>query len=78
MNVRRTARTVYVAKLETPSFMFEAYGQTEAEARRALKTTILTHIRQTGADREYFLDDEADWQCQPYVTGFGYRDGERV
>lgn len=69
------ARSFYSCRYDTPSFSFEAYGQTPAEVRTLLAVAFKRHIRQTGADPEYFNVDEAEVVCRK--IGRVYRDGSQ-
>lgn len=68
-------QTFYRVSLETSHFTFEAFAETPEQARRLLRRAVVKHCSQTGADRAYMLDGEADWQVDTLTLGTAYRDG---
>ena len=66
---------MWYAELETHSFHFEGFGDTEYAARRALHTALVAHAKQYGLDllsRGWYFPD--DCRVREIVIGQGYRD----
>ncbi len=65
---------IYHLHIDTPSFTFDAYGATSTDATEAMQKALRKHIKETGADPEYFgLDDLSP--PTKVVIGRAYRDG---
>ena len=66
-------KTIWHANMETYTYSFDAYGNTEEEATKALKAGIRKHIDATGAT-EKMLD--YDFNVREVTLGHAYLDGE--
>jgi len=70
------------ASFESRSFSFEAYGESEDDARAAMGRTLRAHQRQYRLDRGWARDmldpDAGNVGIYPIAVGHGYRDGERI
>ncbi|WP_018234274.1 hypothetical protein [Thioalkalivibrio thiocyanodenitrificans] len=68
---------MYKASIDTPNWGFEAYGNTEAEAREALKQGWQRHVSQTGDAAPGYLEEfEEDIMIQEVAPGMVFRDLE--
>lgn len=74
-----TQKTIYMAELETRSFSWMAFGESESEARRAMKNMWNQWRRCNGADR-HMMDTWADVEVDvgiieiPLGKGIGFKD----
>lgn len=69
---------MYRAHTESAHYSFEAYGDTEAEARATLAALIATHTAQTGADPDWARSAIADAEAYLIGSGVGYRDRDQL
>lgn len=67
-------RAFWHAHLSTSHFTFDAYGQTEAEARDALKRGIRVHVHQTDASPKYMREALEDANVTRVEMGSCWRD----
>ena len=82
---KRSMALGYMAKFESRSFTFEAFGHTEAEALKLLRAAFERHAEQYSEGRperkreisDYFKKFKDDISVIPLVVG-GYRDGEKI
>jgi hypothetical protein len=63
---------VYYGELQTTHFNFFAAGATEDQVRQAIRNAWVEHVKQTGADPGYPVDD--DTIVNRCVLGQAYRD----
>lgn len=68
---------VWVAKLETVHFLFEAYGCTEEDAVEVMRGGWRAHRFATGASLRWD-DVKDDVITQPVDVGSCYRDGNEI
>jgi hypothetical protein len=68
--------TIWRAFLEGPSFVFEGYGLTLAEARRACEKGLKIHDKTYDSLAGWWTSD--DIGVAPFLLGEGYRDRERL
>jgi hypothetical protein len=64
--------TIYTIQFDTAHFTFSVYAKTAAECNDLLARAVRKHIRETGADPEYFADLP---QAEAVRLGQAYRDG---
>jgi hypothetical protein len=62
--------------MATRSFDFEAYGETEAEAVKALKRGLSEHTKQFKLTRGWYAQD--DIQTMWVTLGVSYRDRQPI
>lgn len=63
---------MYVAKMETRHFSFEAYGNDEHAARRAMRNGLAKHAEQYGVAESFF--DHCEVQTYRITAGQCFRD----
>ena len=66
---------MFFLEVETPSFTFRAFAESEAGARKALRLAWAEHVTQTGAEPTYVnaAEDGNVYEVQP---GECYRDDQ--
>ena len=70
---------MYRANLETRNFSFDAYGDTEINAKTAMARAISEHAGQYGLNEAKFWDDVSDdIQITEIHSGSAYRDGQHL
>lgn len=73
---------LYYAVVETRNFTFDAFGKSDAEARKALGQVIRKHAKQYGIPPDWareLLNDEAGNVTVRHVrTGEGYRNNDEA
>lgn len=65
-----------LATFETPSWNFQAIGNSKDHCRTLLYQAWNIHCKQTGADPKYILEFDNDIFFIELGDGFVYRDGE--
>lgn len=61
-------------EVDTRNFSFKAFGETEAEARQALKLGWLEHCRQYPDADPTYVDPKEDGNVTDFAPGFCFRD----
>lgn len=67
---------VWRATYQARTHLFEAHGETEREARDALKTALQRHAEQTGGGPEWVEEGAQAATAKAFTVGAGYRGGE--
>lgn len=65
-----------LATAETPNFTFQVLAETIPTARAHLLAAWMRHARATGADPDYFLADDINYQ--EMIPGVPTRDGSPI
>lgn len=69
-------KKIFHARMETPSFLFEAYGATQLQAAAGLRKARTLHAKQYGLDKTW--SDTFDFSVREVILGEPYRDHELI